>query len=174
MDSLKLNLGCAQDILDGYINIDTDPFDNRVTQMNILDLQYPENSIDEIIAKDIIEHLSLQQAHDAIQHWGKLCKSGATIYIQTTNFDKMIEAYNSGVWNLNHLCYMLFAGRNWSTGESKPEDWHKSTYNLKTLSQWLEMAGFTVYKYSEDQIDDILRLNPVCHNLNLNIWARKL
>jgi len=170
---VKLNLGCARSILDGYENIDTDPCDERVINMNILDLQYPEDSIDEIIAKDIIEHLSLQQAHDAILHWGKLCKSGAQIYIQTTNFPKMISAYQSGVWNIGHLCYMLFAGRNWSTGDSKPEDWHKSTYDLKTLSGWLSEAGFLVTKYQEDEIDDPLRRNPVSHNLNINIWAQK-
>lgn len=171
---VKLNLGCGPSIMEGYINIDTDALDERVVQMNILDLNYPENSVDEIYAKDIIEHLPLEKSVKAILHWGKLCKSGATLFIQTTNFKKILEAYQAGIWNLQTLCYMLFAGRNWVTGESKNEDWHKSTYDLETLTRIFEAAGFRVFKYEEDKIDQSLIDNPLCHNLNISIWGQKL
>lgn len=171
---VKLNLGCGPSIMQGYVNIDTDPLDERVVKMNILNLDYPEESVDEIYAKDIIEHLSLEQTVNAIAHWGKLCKKDATIFIQTTNFKKIIEAYSNGVWNLDALCYMLFAGKNWVSGESKNEDWHKSTYDLASLSKILEFAGFRVFKYEEDKIDEALYANPFCHNLNISVWAKKL
>ena len=171
---VKLNLGCGPSIMEGYVNIDTDPLDERVVKMNILDLDYPENSVDEIYAKDIIEHLPLEKSAKAIVHWGTLCKRGATLFIQTTNFKKIIEAYQSGVWNLKTVCYMLFAGRNWVSGESKDEDWHKSTYDLETLTKIFKMAGFKVLEYKEDTVDQSLIHNPLCHNLNISIWGQKL
>ena len=159
--------------MDGYINIDLDPLDSRVVKMDILDLQYDEGSVDEIVAKDILEHLPLNKAKEAVSHWGKFLKSGGQLFIQTTNFAKIIEAYRQGVWNISSLCYMLFAGRNWVSGNSQDADWHKSTYDIPTLTSWLESSGMRVIKFSEDNVDDALRANPYCHNLNLSIWAVK-
>lgn len=53
---LKLNLGCGTRYLNGYFNIDIDsPYADM--QANILDLEFEENSIAEVLVVHVIEHI---------------------------------------------------------------------------------------------------------------------
>jgi predicted SAM-dependent methyltransferase len=170
---MKLNLGCGPDIKPGYINIDSCAIDNSVIIMDIKNLNFPDNSIEEIYAKDIIEHLSITETINLINTCGRICKPGAKIFIQTINIDEMISAYQNGVWNLNVLNYMLFAGKNWVDNISRNEDFHKSCYSEKLLTEILENAGFTVKEVLYDSIDAALRQNPYSHNLNIMMTGIK-
>lgn len=170
---MKLNLGCGPDIKEDYINIDTCPLDSRVVAGDIRNLSYKNASIDEIYAKDILEHLDLYDAIKAIKNWSRICKPGAKLFIQTICIDLMIEAYNNKIWSLEVLNYMLFAGKNWVNGISKPEDYHKSCYSKEMLESILENNGFIIQKITFDKIDEALRRNPYIHNLNLMIEAIK-
>ena len=79
----KLNLGCGNDYREGYINCDCT---NLVKVDKILDLEkiplpFKDNSIDEIIAYHILEHINnfiplMHELH-------RICKKGAKIYIKT-------------------------------------------------------------------------------------------
>lgn len=171
---MKLNLGCGPDIKDGYLNIDTCALDNRVVVADIRNLPYDKNTIEEIYAKDILEHLSLNDAIQAINNWSKICKSGARLFIQTICIDLMIEAYSNGIWSIEVLNYMLFAGKNWVNGISKPEDYHKSCYSKSLLEFILKQNNFIIEKITFDQIDNELKQNPYIHNLNLIIEAKKI
>lgn len=58
--SLKLNLGCGEKHLEGYINIDKDP---RVKPDLLLDLEkakfpYEESSVDEVYTSHLLEHIN--------------------------------------------------------------------------------------------------------------------
>lgn len=170
---MRLNLGCGPDIKEGYINIDTCPFDSRVIQQDIRNLNFPPDSVDEIYAKDVIEHMSLEDFKKAIENWSKVCKSGAKIFIQTICWDSIIRAYYANVWNLETVIYMLFAGKNWVDGISRNEDFHKSAYSLDLLNNILSKNKFTIKSVEFDQIDESLLRNPRSHNLNIKIIAEK-
>jgi len=171
---IKLNLGCGQDIKDGYINIDTCPFNNKVVIDDIKNLSFAPNSIDEIYAKDILEHLSLSDAIQSIKNWSNICKPGAKLFIQTTCIDTMIEAYMNNTWTIEVLNYMLFAGKNWVDGIPKTEDFHKSCYSKNFLEQLLLQNQFKILSIEFDKIDADLKYNPYAHNLNIMIKAIKL
>lgn len=173
MTPLKLNLGCAKDIKDGYVNIDAFPFDDRVVKMDITNLDYPDNSVDEIYAKDVIEHIPFFVSLNCIQKWYKCLKPDGRLYIQTTNFTKIMDAFNCGVWNIAHLNYMLFSGVNWIGANSQEYDFHKSVYTKDFLLHQLNKFGYKIISIEEDQIDDALKTNPTSHNLNVKIWACK-
>jgi len=170
---MKLNLGCGPDIKEDYINIDTCPIDERVVKQDIRNLDFPPESVDEIYAKDIIEHMSIEEFENAIQNWSKICKSGAKIFIQTICWDSIIRAYLSEVWDLKTVIYMLFAGKNWVDGISRPEDFHKSVYSYPLLVDILNKNNFTIAKIELDKIDQALFDNPYSHNLNIAIYATK-
>jgi hypothetical protein len=68
---------------------------------------------------------------------------------------------------------MLFAGVNYTDVGSQDCDFHKSVYSKEGLTNILQEAGFTVTSVKEDEIDNALRANPMCHNLNIEIIARK-
>lgn len=170
---IKLNLGCGPDIKDGYINIDTCPLNDSVVVQDIRQLKFDRASVDEIYAKDIIEHMTISDCIRSISNWSYICKPGALLFIQTTCIDLMIEAYETGVWNLQTLNYMLFAGKNWVNGQSANEDFHKSCYSKTFLETLLNKNEFKILSINFDLIDDMLRHNPYSHNLNIMINAQK-
>jgi predicted SAM-dependent methyltransferase len=170
---MKLNLGCAKDVREGWVNVDMHYEHPLVTKADILTLEYEKNSVEQIVAKDIIEHLPLQVTITNINKWYYWLQEGGSVFIQTTNFDKIIEAYRQGVWPLRVLNHMLFAGVNYTDVGSQDCDFHKSVYSKEGLTNILQEAGFTVTSVKEDEIDNALRANPMCHNLNIEIIARK-
>lgn len=170
---MKLNLGCGPDIKDGYVNIDTCALDPRVVVQDIRNLNFQDSSIDEIFAKDVIEHMSLDDFKISISNWSKICKSGAKLFIQTICWDSIIKAYYANVWDLETVIYMLFAGKNWVDGVSRNEDFHKSVYSLDLLNKILSDNGFFISNVEFDQIDEALLRFPKSHNLNIKIIAFK-
>lgn len=173
MELLKLNLGCGPDVKDGYINIDTCPINDRVIKMDIRDLKYEKESVDEIYARDVIEHLSLEDAKKSIKNWSEISKTGAKLFIQTICWDGIIRAYYANVWNMEIVNYMLFAGKNWVDGSSRPEDFHKSVYSSQFLISFLRKNQYDIDKIEVQSIDEALLRNPICHNLNICVWATK-
>jgi hypothetical protein len=171
---MKLNLGCAKDIKDGYINIDV--YDHPlVKKADARSLSFIESqSVEEIYAKDILEHMSNQDGRKAVKEWARVLKTGGKIFIQTINLDKQIECYREGIWSIEDLNYMLFAGVNWTDEESRCEDFHKCAYNINLISQILLENNIVIEKYEFDQIDNLLKINPRSHNLNLMVWGRKV
>lgn len=56
----KINLGCGKDILPDWINYDVFPLSEEVIKLDMErdDIPLPDNSVDEIKAKDVLEHLN--------------------------------------------------------------------------------------------------------------------
>lgn len=171
---LRLNLGCAKDIRSGFINVDLHYKHPDVINEDISNLSFIENeSVTEILAKDVIEHLPLEVSLNCLEKWYKWLKPEGILWIQTTNFEKIKEAYDKNVWDLKVLNHMLFSGVNWIDGKSENCDFHKSVYTLDFLNKELSRIGYTTSQSKIDEIDSALMHDPYCHNLNLIIKAKK-
>jgi hypothetical protein len=171
---MKLNLGCAKDLKDGYLNIDLHYKHPNVINEDISNLSFvKDGSVEEIFAKDILEHLPLLVAVQCLERWYQYLKLDGRLYIQTTNFPKIVEAYTSGVWDLFYLNYMLFAGVSWTGGGSEEADFHKSVFSRDYLLKELCRIGYKIISVEEDEIDNNLINVPNSHNLNIKIWASK-
>jgi hypothetical protein len=171
---IKLNLGCAQDIKEGYINIDLFPCNEKVIKMDVKNLDFESNSVDEIFAKDVLEHMEYKEAISSLEKWIDICKPGGKIYLQTICLDSIMKAYLSGIWNSKVTNYMLFAGINWSNEKVKNEDFHKSCFGANDIYSILVKNKMKIISFDLDQIDKDLIDNPYSHNLNMKIWAEKL
>ena len=81
---MKLNLGCSDDVRPGWVNVDRCPPADQ-----IVDLEgpwpWPDSSVDEILAQDVIEHLR-DKIHTMNELWRVLRPSGhVTIGVPTTD-----------------------------------------------------------------------------------------
>ena len=171
---MKLNLGCAKDIREGYINVDLHYKHPDVVNEDISKLTFVKNgTVEKILAKDVIEHLPYNVALECLKTWYLYLKPGGKLLIQTTNFNKIQEAFTKNIWDVRALNHMLFSGVNWIDADSQNCDFHKSVYTTEFLVNTLQNIGYTVLATEEDEIDDILVSSPYAHNLNSTVLVQK-
>lgn len=79
--SVKLNLGCGWKRLEGYINVDNSMLfaPDEVVDLNHI-WPWPSNSIDEIVASHVIEHLRLSPV-DVMQNLYRVLRPGGKAII---------------------------------------------------------------------------------------------
>jgi hypothetical protein len=58
---ILLNLGCGLDVRDGFINIDLFSDNPKVVNMDVRKLEFADNSVDFVLASDILEHFSFKE-----------------------------------------------------------------------------------------------------------------
>jgi predicted SAM-dependent methyltransferase len=142
---IKLNLGCGDEyILDGYENIDIREIDNeRVIKMDVRNLPYEPNTIDEILAIDVYEHISHRESKDLLKYWVSLLKPGGMIYIQAPCLPFIIRhllanpqlPVNTQTWEL--VINLIFGAQDY------PENFHHTIVEPQLLHDYLREAGIT-------------------------------
>jgi len=162
---MKLNLGCGDDVREGYLNIDV-----RRTKQNVLQLDlekemlkpFPSDSVDEIIMKDFIEHLSWRVVEDFLKDCYRVLKKGGRMYIQVPDLEviakKVILNPNYRYGNLEGWKAISF----WVYGaQDYLENAHKAGFTIPTLKKLLESVGFVVERIENDG------------GTNIICWVRK-
>ena len=104
---LKLNLGCASRLLDGYTNIDMDSVeqikkrypnleindDNPFRQCDVLNLPYEDSSVDEVRADAILEHMSFLEEPKFFYEATRVLKPGGVLNISVPDFEFMVTEW---------------------------------------------------------------------------------
>ena len=92
---MKLHLGCGEQYLKGYVNIDFPINKHSVQQKcvadvykDILALQYPFESVDEIRLHHVFEHFSRPLAFALLASWWSWLKVGGLVRIEVPDFDR--------------------------------------------------------------------------------------
>jgi ubiquinone/menaquinone biosynthesis C-methylase UbiE len=82
----KLNLGCGTDIKKGWINLDSAdlPGVDVVHDINILPLPFGENSFDEILCQDILEHT--ENYIPLLKELHRVLTPGGVLHIRVPHF----------------------------------------------------------------------------------------
>lgn len=89
---IRLHLGCGENYLEGYVNVDFPPSEHTVIKpradlfKDIRDLEYPEESVDEVRSHHLFEHFSRVEAIDLLLKWMKWLKPGGILRIETPDF----------------------------------------------------------------------------------------
>lgn len=102
---LKLNLGCSDHHLPGYVNVDVVPPADVIADLNER-WPWDSDSVDEIVAHDIIEHLpnkifTMNQAYRVLRHGGKF-----DIKVPTTDGPgAFMDPTHVSFWHRNSFWY---------------------------------------------------------------------
>jgi len=126
----KLNLGCGKDVREGYENIDIRDLPGTI-KADVRDLPYPEGSCDEILAMDILEHISHEETLATVAHWLSKLKSGGVLKIQSPCLP-MICAYimsSSNPDQIHNGIKLLFGNQDYADNTHRtalhPELFHR-------------------------------------------------
>jgi len=86
---LRLHLGCGEQHLEGYINIDYPPSEHNLIRVkadiyaDIKSLNFPSESVDEVRLHHVFEHFNRVTALAMLIKWHKWLKIGGRIHIET-------------------------------------------------------------------------------------------
>lgn len=151
-NEIRLNIGCGEYKLPGWVNIDQNPGDEPDLICEVPPIPYHDNTVTEIYGGHFFEHLEpdraatfLQEAMRALVPGGKLGLVVPDIrevfkrYIAETNDRFMVPA---GCWwdvrDLDHICSVFLYNSPWGNVDSP----HKWAYEPRTLKRAMEEYGF--------------------------------
>lgn len=162
----KLNVGCGDKILEGYINIDLhNPLADLKWDLRN-PLPYKDNSIDEIYAQHIIEHFTRVEWKKVKQDWYRVLKSEGILIIECPDIIRwmkgFIENIDSRRWN--YWILGIYGGQE-PYGEGQL---HKNGFSMENLSVDLEEEGFDILEYSY-----LNEVTPDPNGFNLMVKAIK-
>ena len=85
----RLNLGCGDKILPGYVNVDVAAARAGQKPDVICDLRrlepFASESVDEVLSVHVIEHFWRWEALDVLREWLRLLKPGGTMILECPN-----------------------------------------------------------------------------------------
>jgi len=94
---IKLNLGCGDKIIDGYINVDVVAIRAGKEPDVICDLHdlhvFDSNSADEILAVHVVEHFWQWEVTDILKEWIRVLKPGGKMILECPNLISAAEEF---------------------------------------------------------------------------------
>lgn len=158
---MKLNLGAGyEDLGDEWMTVDLDPATNPTLCRDVRDLGHmPADSVDEIRAVDILEHLSYRDTVPALKEWARVLKPGGLIFIQVPAADVMMDDYTSGRYN-----YLL---------EGLPEAFAEEDVPMIVRLAWRLLGGHFDGQYTKDSALWYLNAHHAIFDHQSIMWAAK-
>lgn len=131
---LKLHLGCGNQHIDNYVNLDSRKTRAVDLVCNIKQLPYLDNSAEVIETYHVIEHLPRHEVPRALNEWYRVLSHGGRLIIECPDVDELMRRYLEGDEKQLDGIFGLqrFEG-----------DYHLFGYNFKKLKTALEECGFT-------------------------------
>lgn len=138
----RLNVGSGKDYREGYINLEPNERFPADMRMNIQDAEFDENSLDEILAQDVIDHMPYVQIKLQLKKFYKWLKNNGTLNVHLPNFENISKWAVEG----NHEAMIWVYG---TDGDRAYYDTNfiKWAFTPKSLKKELEEAGFIIVSY---------------------------
>lgn len=152
MSEIKLNIGAGDTVIPGWTAID------RKFGTEAFPLDYADNSVDEIRASHILEHLSFGDASKAMEEWTRVLKPGGRIRVSVPDVDKVLKS------DPKHRLFYLMGG------QMHENDFHRSAYDEDRLSRLLAQNGLERIEHWHSPNTDTAAL-PI--SLNLEAYKPK-
>ena len=151
-EDIKLNIGAGPVVIDGFTPID------RKLGTDAFPLNYPDNSVSEIRASHILEHMSFREVPQALEEWRRVLKPGGKLRVAVPDFRKIANSIETDPsW-----AYCLMGG------QMDEDDFHKSAYDEARLAGYLHQAGLVGIRHWESPNTD-----TAAHPMSLNLEAFK-
>lgn len=163
---MRLNLGCGGDVKEGFVNIDLYSGVAGTVKMDIEHLPFQALSVDEIVAIDVIEHISHRTVKSVLGHWCSLLKPGGTITIRTPDCEKQASLLLDGTWDPEIFSFMVYGG------QDSPGNFHKCAFSMQSISDDLKRSGMSITR--ADRLHNGITSNKnTSINPNLYLVAQK-
>jgi len=144
--SKKLNVGSGKDYREGeeWINLEPNEIFKSDMRIDIREAEFEENSLDEILAQDVIDHVTFVECKGLMLNFYKWLKPNGLLNIHLPNFTNISKWAAEG----NH------EAMTWVYGSDGKRAFYSTniirwSYTRKSLEEMLRWAGFIVFQYSD-------------------------
>lgn len=145
---LRLNLGCGNKILPGYVNVDVAPTRAGAKPDIICDLRdlsrFGDGSVDEVLSVHVIEHFWRWEVDELLREWVRVLKPGARMVIECPNLKAACEAFlenpdqRAGPGQEGETSMWVFYG---DPAWEDPLMCHRWGYTPSSLAELMRQAG---------------------------------
>lgn len=146
---MKINLGCGTHIIieNDWINVDIRALAgvDKVIHIEEIDKHFEPDSIEHILANDIIEHFGHLEVNDILIKLHKILKPGGTISIRVPDALHHCFQYMQGKYTADELSYWLYGGQDYLT------NFHKMCFDYESLYKRLKFCGFSAISHKESE-----------------------
>jgi predicted SAM-dependent methyltransferase len=139
---LRLHLGCGNQHIRGYVNIDWRKTTATDLVCDIKKLPYKDDSAELIETYHVIEHLPRHDLMKALKEWRRVLTPAGKLVIECPDFDEDVREYMEG--NEERLDSIFGLQR-------FPGDSHLFGYNFQRLENLLRDVGFEDIQRREPQ-----------------------
>lgn len=169
---MKLHLGCGNNILEGYTNVDKFVENPDAMQWDALELPLGNESVEEIYHQHMIEHLDFHEEKKAFDEWWRVLKPGGKLVFEVLDFEWLVEAFLNAEDNWkefykkqddHYFGYGINNNQRWSVliahfyGNASHEgQYHKNAYTAQKIEAILDYYGYServVVKYVYERFD---------------------
>jgi len=157
---LKLHLGCGNNFKDGYVNIDKYVNRDDVHQFDILELPFTENSVSEILAEHLVEHLSFHEEKLFFYEVKRVLTDGGFIKIEVPDMEWVFSEFSKAKDDFKDFYEVGSVDHYFGNGNELDNRWgvltthiwgnqngdgqfHKNGYTEQKLRNIGKLVGFT-------------------------------
>jgi len=140
---LKLHLGCGNQHLEGYVNVDISPATSADIVVSAERLPFLNGCASEIFSSHMIEHIPRESLSTTIVEWHRLLAPNGRLVIRCPNFELYVHEWLKGNydwrwgWGLRPI--FGFEGR----GKGM---WHLNGFTVDRLDRLMSENGFRTIK----------------------------
>ena len=152
--NIKLNLGAGGINYPGYLSVDL--YDDRANiLMDITKLDFDDNSVTEILASHVFEHLNPYHTFDILQDWLRVLKPGGKLVMEMPDILELCKRFPEAPLEEKYGLLNAVYGSVNTTGVGGPDNitsphlfgwWPESIYNH------LSAAGYENIQIMDEQI----------------------
>ena len=89
----KLHLGCGKNVKPGYLNIDAFAEGEQIQNIDVLNMPYDENSVDEIISEHMVEHLPFRDEEKFWREIYRVLRPKGVAIIESPDMEWLCEQF---------------------------------------------------------------------------------
>lgn len=135
---ILVNLASQGEILPGFINIDKNPRKESEIKGDIRKLDFDDNSVELMIAKNILQVFSHREFQKILLEWKRVLKPGGTLILSVPDLKSILKAYIIGTIDFKETQEGLF-------GKQVNEyEYFYNGFDQNSLANNLNKLGFKV------------------------------
>lgn len=147
---IRLHLGSAANLLDGWVNIDLFRPGRRLDLYWDLrrGIPFPAHTVEAIFTEHLFEHLTLDQGIDLMRECRRVLTAGGVLRIGVPDLERYVASY----LGQDDLIEDVWPGRPTRAtgfGEVFFIDGHRMMYDFETLEYALKQSGFDLVERSQ-------------------------